>query len=106
MALGTPGSPHLPVTEVIMNILEFGMHPKDAADAVRFWAFRNQDRKIRIESRISEAVRKGMPSRGIKIEDLGDYNWHTGSFQIIWRDEEGKLHGVTDPRRLGHAAGF
>jgi gamma-glutamyltranspeptidase len=48
-----------------------------------------------------------MASHGIKIEDLGPYNWNTGSMQIIWRDSTtGKLHGVTDHRRLGYAEGF
>jgi gamma-glutamyltranspeptidase/glutathione hydrolase len=107
LSLGTPGFPPQPVTEVLVNILDFEMHPKDAADAPRFWAFLDEKRLLRIESRITEAVRKGMASRGIKMEELGDYNWHTGSMQIIWRDPRtGKLHGVTDPRRLGHAAGF
>jgi gamma-glutamyltranspeptidase/glutathione hydrolase len=107
MALGTPGSPPQPVTEVLVNILEFDMHPKDAADAPRFWAFRNSDQAVEIESRITPEVRKGMPERGIKIKDLTDYNWHTGSFQIVWRDiKTGKLHGVTDPRRLGNAGGY
>ena len=33
-----------------------------------------------------------MRARGFKIVDLKDYNWHTGSMQIVWRDEEtGKL---------------
>jgi gamma-glutamyltranspeptidase len=62
---------------------------------------------ILIESRISDEVRKEMKARGFKIVDLKDYNWHTGSMQIVWRDEEtGKLHGVSDPRRLGHPAGY
>lgn len=107
MALGTPGSPPQPATEVLVNIIDFGMHPKDAADAPRFWAFRSSDREVRIESRISKRVREGMAKRGIKIKDLTDYNWHTGSFQIVWRDAKtDKLHGATDPRRLGYAGGF
>jgi gamma-glutamyltranspeptidase/glutathione hydrolase len=106
LALGTPGSPHQPVTEVLINIIDFGMHPKEAADAPRFWA-RSYDHMIRIESRISAKVRKEIQKRGIKIQDLKEYNWHTGSFQIIWRDAKtGKLQGVTDPRRLGYADGF
>lgn len=107
LAMGTPGTPPQPVTEVLVNVLDFAMHPKDAADAPRFWAFLTRERDLEIESRISEDVRKAMDARGIKIKDLGSYNWRTGSMQIIWRDAEtGKLHGVTDPRRLGYAAGF
>ena len=87
-------------------MIDFGMHPKDAADAPRFWAFLKEG-MIRAESRISQQVRKSLMSHGIKLEDIGPYNWHTGSIQIIWRDPKtGKLHGVTDPRRLGYAAGF
>lgn len=107
LAMGTPGSPPQPVTEVLVNILDFGMHPKEAADAPRFWGFRSNKRQLESESRISDEVRKTLTARGIKIRDLGHYNWHTGSMQIIWREQKsGKLHGVTDPRRLGHAAGF
>lgn len=107
IALGTPGSPPQPVTEVLINILDFGMHPKDAVDAPRFWAFQNFDRTIRIESRISPKIRTDMKARGIKIKDLTDYNWHTGSFQIVWNNAEtGKIHGISDPRRLGYAMGF
>ena len=109
LSLGTPGFPPQPVTEVLVNILDFGMRPKDAAEAPRFWAFlygQTDRRVLRIESRISESVRAGMPIRGIAMEELGDYNWHTGSMQIIWRSDDGRLHGVSDPRRLGHAAGY
>ena len=107
LSLGSPGVPPQPVSQVLVNIIDFGMHPKDAAAAVRFFAYRTSDRVLAIDSRISEKVRKEMKARGIKVEELGPYNWHTGSMQIIWRDPEtGKLHGVSDPRRLGHAAGF
>ena len=105
LAMGTPGNPPQPVTEVLINILDFGKDPKDAAEAPRFWAFRERD-SIDIESRISDEVRKGLAAKGIKINELGDFNFHTGSMQIVWKDSKtGKIHGVTDPRRLGYASG-
>ncbi len=105
LAMGTPGNPPQPVTEVLINILDFGMKPLDAADAPRFWAFREGE-KIEIESRLSESVRKGIGARGMKFSDLGPYNYHTGSMQIVYRDKkDGKLHGVTDARRLGSTKG-
>jgi gamma-glutamyltranspeptidase / glutathione hydrolase len=107
LSLGTPGFPPQPVTEVLVDLIDFGMAPKAAADAPRFWAFLNKDRTLQIESRISKSVREGLAASGIKVKDLGDYNWHTGSMQIVWRDPaSGQLHGVSDPRRLGYAAGY
>jgi len=107
LALGTPGFPPQPVTEVLINILEYGMHPKEAAEAPRFWQPSDNGKTVRIESRISDDVQKGMASRGFKLNQLMEYDWHTGSFQIVWRDSTtGKLHGVTDPRRLGYADGY
>lgn len=115
LGIGSPGLPAQPITEVLVNIIDFGMSPKDAADAPRFWAYRDRGVSrdfgnlpwIEIESRISDAVRKGAAARGMKLKDIGPYNWNTGSMQIVWRDPAtGKLHGVSDPRRLGHAAGF
>jgi gamma-glutamyltranspeptidase/glutathione hydrolase len=106
LAVGTPGNPPLPITEVLVNILEYGMHPQDAATAPRFWASSGSGKTIQIESRVSEDVRREMESRGFEIVDLTDFNWHVGSMQIVWRDEDGKLHGVSDPRRLGHAGGY
>ncbi len=104
LAMGTPGNPPQPVTEVLVNILDFGMEPAAAADAPRFWAF-DENETIRIESRLAEGMKKGLATRGLSIIDLGDYNYHTGSMQIVWRDEQGMLHGSTDARRLGSTLG-
>ncbi|MBN1222380.1 MAG: gamma-glutamyltransferase [Candidatus Aminicenantes bacterium] len=114
LAMGTPGYPPQPVTEVLLNMLEYGMSPAEAVESPRFWASRTASEiwsslniTLRLESRIPGDVKSQLTSHGIQIEDLGDYNWHTGSMQIIWRDEKtGKLHGITDSRRLGHTSGF
>ena len=107
LALGSPGVPPQPVTQVLVNVIDFGMTPGEAADAPRFFAFRGGEQVLAIESRITEEVREGLRARGIRIESMGPYNWHAGSMQIVWRDPNtGKLHGVTDPRRLGLAKGF
>jgi gamma-glutamyltranspeptidase / glutathione hydrolase len=106
LALGSPGTPPQPVTQMLVNIIDFGMHPAAATDAAKFFAFNSVAHEVAIESRISEQVRKSMAARGIKLKDLGSYNWNTGSMQVVWRDAAGKLHGISDPRRLGYAAGY
>jgi gamma-glutamyltranspeptidase / glutathione hydrolase len=107
LAMGSPGMPPQPVTQVITNILDWGMTPVEAAAAPRFWAWRGNEARIDIESRIDEEVRQGIREAGLKLVDLGPYFWSTGSMQIVWRDAEtGRLHGATDPRRLGWAEGY
>jgi gamma-glutamyltranspeptidase / glutathione hydrolase len=107
LAMGSPGMPPQPVTQTLVNILDWNMDPVDAAAAPRFWAWRNNQARIDIESRISDQVRSGIRAAGLELRDLGPYFWSTGSMQIIWRDAEtGRLHGATDPRRLGWAEGF
>lgn len=107
LAMGSPGMPPQPVTQVLVNILDWGMDPIDAAAAPRFWAWRNNQARIDIESRISDEVRAGIRQSGLVLNDLGPYFWSTGSMQIVWRDAAtGRLHGATDPRRLGWAEGY
>jgi len=107
MALGTPGFPPQPVTQVLVNLIDFKMNPKEAADAPRFFSHSKNGRSINIESRIDESIRKKMKQRGFNIVDLTEYNWHCGSFQIVWKDTKtGKYYGVSDPRRLGYAEGY
>ena len=107
LAMGTPGSPPQPVTQVLVNMLDFGMDPGVAAEEPRFFAFRDDFRELEMESRLPEDVREELGQAGLRIKDLGAFTWRLGSMQIIWRDDEsGHLHGVTDPRRLGEADGF
>lgn len=104
LALGTPGFPPQPVTEVLVNILEYGMTPAEAINAPRFWQPSDNGQTVAIESRIDDSVRSDMAAAGFKIVDLAKYDWHLGSVQLIWRDSDtGQLHGVSDPRRLGYA---
>ena len=113
LAMGTPGNPPQPVTEVLLNILDFGLSPDQAAEAPRFWAVPDDGTpgghglKIQYESRLPADVVSGLRARGFALENLGPYNYHTGSMQIVWRDPKtGKLMGSTDARRLGNAQGF
>ena len=108
LAMGTPGNPPQPVTEVLVNILDFDMAPNDAAEMPRFWAVNEgHGVKLQYESRLSGAVMQRIRARGLGLEDLGAYNYHTGSMQIVWRDPAtGKLMGSTDQRRLGNAQGY
>jgi gamma-glutamyltranspeptidase / glutathione hydrolase len=40
------------------------------------------------------------------VDPLPSYDYHMGSFQMSWRDGDGRLHATAGPRREGKAAGF
>ena len=42
LAMGTPGNPPQPVTEVLTNIFDFGLSPDQAAEAPRFWSVKDE----------------------------------------------------------------
>jgi gamma-glutamyltranspeptidase / glutathione hydrolase len=119
MAMGSPGQPNQPITQALVSILDFGMTPVEAIEAPKFWAYQhlgpndgNQISRdfhnyvtVQMESRMDDSVRKGIPLRGMKAFERGDYMWNVGSIQMVWREADGSLRGTSDPRRLGYAAG-
>src|SRR5207247_100091 len=104
-SLGTPGSPHYAVPQVLLNGLHYGMDPYGAEDAPRM-AQLTDDYKLPIESRISEAVVADLARLGVLVDPLPRYDYHMGSFQMCWRDDDGSLHATAGPRRAGSAAGL
>ena len=62
---------------------------------------------LEFRSSLPADVVAGLKARGFALGDLGAYNYHTGSMQIVWRDPKtGKLMGSTDARRLGNVLGW
>ena len=114
MALGTPGNPVYSTPIVLTNIFKFGMDPNKAVDAPRFWGMQGDfdlqkgvKYALETENRLSDVTIVDLAKMGVQIKPLGKYRWNTGSFQIVWKDNEtGKFKGTSDPRRLGYAEGF
>jgi gamma-glutamyltranspeptidase / glutathione hydrolase len=105
LALGTPGAPHRTVPQVLAHVLLFGMDPYQATTVPRIWPLRD-DYVLEVESRIPEDVVAGLARRGIQVRPLNRFEWHMGSFQVCWRDADGRLNASTDPRRAGWADGL
>jgi gamma-glutamyltranspeptidase / glutathione hydrolase len=104
-SLGTPGNVPYTVAQVLLNRLDYGMEPYDAEDAPRMLAL-TDDYKVPIESRISEQAVRGLARLGVLVDPLPRYDYHMGSYQMSWRDDDGTLHATAGPRRAGSAAGF
>jgi gamma-glutamyltranspeptidase/glutathione hydrolase len=105
VSLGSPGNVHCTVPQVLSNIVDFGMDPYDADDAVRINPL-GDDYVVEVESRISEDVVAGLAKLGVLVKPLPRYDYHMGSYQMSWRDPDGTLHGCAGPRRAGKAAAF
>jgi gamma-glutamyltranspeptidase/glutathione hydrolase len=104
-SLGTPGNVFCTIPQVLLNRLDYGMDPYEAEDAPRMLPM-TDDYKVPIESRIPESVVRGLAKLGVTVDPLPRYDYHMGSFQMSWRDEDGTLHASAGPRRSGVAAGF
>ncbi len=106
LALGTPGNVSRTIPQVLMNILDFDMDPYAASIEPRMLSLRD-DLVLEIESRLPESVVAGLTKLGVRIMPQAPYDWHMGSFQICWRDQEsGLLNTCCDPRRVGQAGGI
>ncbi len=87
--------------QVVMNLVDFGMHIQDAGEAARV---RHGGGELAVESGISADVRKALEARG---HTLRDGRGAMGGFQGILIDPRtGVLMGGSDPRKDGLAIGW
>ena len=99
-------------TQVVMNLIDFGMNLQEAGDAPR-WdhtggsAPTGEDRgsgAVRIESGIPYKTIRGLMDRGHQVNYArGVY----GGYQaILWDAENQTYHGASESRKDGQAAGY
>jgi gamma-glutamyltranspeptidase/glutathione hydrolase len=100
-------------SQVLMNMLDFGMSPQQAGEQPRIEHGGSSDPdgskmsgggKIRFEKGFSEETRAALAALGHDIRpDVGAF----GGYQAIWREEEPlRYFGGTDPRKDGCAVGW
>jgi gamma-glutamyltranspeptidase/glutathione hydrolase len=96
-------------TQVVVNMVDYGMNPQEALDAGRFCILDGRSGgKVNIEDEISVKVMSQLASMGHEIVPRS--NWGRGFFgrgQIIQRNPEtGVLTAGSDPRADGCAIGW
>jgi gamma-glutamyltranspeptidase/glutathione hydrolase len=115
MSFGVMGGDFQPMghTQIIMNIVDFGMNIQEAGDAPR-WdhtggasptgeTTRNTG-TVRTESGIPYETIRGLMDRGHKI---GTARGVYGGYQaIMWDDKNKVYHGASESRKDGQAAGY
>lgn len=108
LATSTPGGDNQDqaMLQVILNILEFGMPPQEAAEAPRFQtehfysSFANHEftpGKVNLEGRIPRATVEELAKMGHRVSASGD--WSNSSAPVVIRIADGVLDGAADPRR-------
>jgi len=97
--------------QLISHLLDHGLDPQHAVAAPRFTVFPGSDAdvigtpaELRVEETIPEATRDALAARGHHVV-VQPARGAGGSAQVISRDEQGTLHGGSDPRQEGVAIG-
>ena len=103
---GTPGAQAQVQTnfQLAVGLIDHGLGVQEAIEAPRW--FHEAGRALKIESRISEQVRKGLSAKGHDLQLLDDWAEVTGGAQAVAVDENGVFSAGADPRREGYAAGY
>ncbi|MBE3123830.1 MAG: gamma-glutamyltransferase [Planctomycetes bacterium] len=104
-SLGSPGNVHCTVPQVLAYRLHFGLEPYAAADAPRMLPM-TDDFGLLIEDRVSAEAQAGLARLGVRVKASPAYDFHMGSFQMCWRNDQGTLDACADPRRCGVADGL
>ena len=101
MAFGLMGGSMQPQghTQLLLNMLVFGMDPQEAVDAARFRHLSGT--RVAIE-RIGEEVAADLEARGHELADWRRTDF--GGAQVILKLEKGWA-AASEPRKDGHAAG-
>jgi len=108
LAMSTPGGDNQDqaMLQVLINILDFGMSPQEAAEAPRFetehfyssFAFHEfVPGKVSLEGRIPKATGDALVGLGHKITMSTDWSNHSAPTVLLKKD--GVIHGAADPRR-------
>ena len=106
MALGSAGGPRIvsSTLQVLLNVIEFGMHVKEAVAAPRMHV---QGEQVQLESSIPRATVAGLRKMGHKVEvrrrkDKDDPGLYFGGVHAAYLAGEA-MSGGADPRRDGLA---
>lgn len=118
MPFGSPGNDIQPqsMTQVLLNMVVFGMEPQAAVEAPRFvtYSFPSSSEphayhpgRLNLESRIDAGVMQALAKLGHQVAPWPDLEWRAGAVCAVRvNDANGLLEGAADPRRPCYALGI
>ncbi len=90
--------------QVVANVVDYGMDPQQALDAVRFRY--DQGFKVAVEAGLPDGVYADLRSRGHDLEVTSEGIGFGGGQIIMVHPESGALMGGSEPRKDGCAVGY
>ena len=111
LALGSPGGTRIfsSLTQIVLNVTEFGMSLDQAIEAPRFFSFSagGKPGPIAVEARFPEEVITALRAMGQEVEVREAFDKYFGGAQgiMVLRDKK-IIHGGADSRRDGVGAGL
>jgi gamma-glutamyltranspeptidase/glutathione hydrolase len=111
LVLGSPGGTRIftSLTQIIINVIEFGMSLDEAIEAPRFFTYSSDGvaKSLSVESRISQRILHSLEEIGHIIDIRDVYDRYFGGAQGILIDlNTNVLYGGADSRRDGSGAGY
>ncbi|HOI81217.1 MAG: gamma-glutamyltransferase [Thermovirgaceae bacterium] len=108
MTLGAAGAMRIitAMTQIIMNVVDFGMHMDEAIEQPRIFAFSSggQSGPLRVEDAMNEITIQFLKLRGHNVEVQPRGGYYGTAQGILFID--GMMNGGADSRRLGVPVGF
>ena len=118
MPIGTPGGDvqAQAILQVLLNMTVFDMNAQQAVEAPRFASYSFPDSfephayspgLLYVESRVPQAARDGLASRGHQIAEWPEFVWRAGAVCVQRADRSsGVISAGADPRRPCYAVGW
>jgi gamma-glutamyltranspeptidase/glutathione hydrolase len=111
IVLGSPGGTRIftSLTQILINIIEFGMSLDEAIEAPRFFTYSSNGiaKNLSVESRIPLHIIRALEEIGHVIDRREAYDKYFGGAQGILIDQTTHvLYGGADSRRDGSGAGY
>ena len=88
-------------TYVLSNWIDYGMDVQESLDAARFFLY---DGVLSVETGVPVDTRHSLSNLGHKVVEADTPHGGGQAIFIDW--EQGVLHGGSDPRKDGLAAGY
>ncbi len=104
--LGTPGGDSQPqsLTQIVNNMVLFGMTPQAAIEAPRFRSYNGLG--VAFEDRVDASVLSELQALGHQVEVVHGWTATFGGAHMILRDRNGTLTAASDPRREAYAIAY